>query len=127
MAKRITTSSTRETADMFRMHDQKAMAKGEPSKNEEEIVFASDGHRELLETIKTPMFDEDGRLIGVLGIGRDITERRRAEKEKARLEEQYHQSQKVESIGRLAGGVAHGPEQPFIPYLRLQRIIAGGY
>jgi signal transduction histidine kinase/PAS domain-containing protein len=57
-----------------------AMAAGRPSQNEEEVIFADDGHRELLETIKTPMHDHEGRLVGVLGISRDITQRKQAEK-----------------------------------------------
>jgi len=52
-----------------------------PAANEEEIVFAEDGHTEVLETIKTPVRASDGRLIGVLGVGRDITERKRAAEE----------------------------------------------
>jgi PAS domain S-box-containing protein len=97
----------RELADFFREHDRKAMAAGKPSCNEEWITFADDGHRALLETIKTPMYDAGGRLVGVLGIARDITERIRATEEKAGLEDQLRQAQKVEALGRLAGGVAH--------------------
>jgi PAS domain S-box-containing protein len=68
-----------EQADSFRRHDQVAMAAAAPTVNEEEIVFAEDGHKEVLETIKTPVHDSDGRLIGILGVGRDITERKQAE------------------------------------------------
>ncbi len=66
-------------ADSFRKNDMRAMHKGSPSVNEEWVTYASDGHRELLETTKTPMFGEDGHLIGVLGIGHNITHRREAE------------------------------------------------
>jgi two-component system cell cycle sensor histidine kinase/response regulator CckA len=50
--------------------------------------------------------DFHGRRLFV-GIMRDITERRRAEQERRRLEEQMQQAQKLESLGVLAGGVAH--------------------
>ncbi len=64
----------RELADFFRRHDRRAIQAGKPSRNQERITFASDGHEEMLETIKTPMVDDAGELIGVLGIGRDITQ-----------------------------------------------------
>ncbi|MCD6585487.1 MAG: PAS domain S-box protein [Desulfobacteraceae bacterium] len=51
--------------------------------------------------------DEDGLPSGIIGITRDITDRKRAIKEKALLEAQLQQAQKMESVGRLAGGVAH--------------------
>ena len=66
----------RELADSFREHDNKAMAAGKTTSNEEWITFADDGHRVFLDTIKTPMYDAWGTLSGVLGIGRDITDRR---------------------------------------------------
>jgi PAS domain S-box-containing protein len=69
----------KEEADFYREKDREAIAHGGPSVNEEWVTFATDGHRVLLETIKTPMLDDAGRLVGVLGIGRDITERKRTE------------------------------------------------
>ncbi len=97
----------RELADFFRRHDQIAVEAGKPSSNEEWITCADDGREALLNTIKSPMFDDEGKLIGVLGIARDITDIKRAENERLNLERQLLQSQKMESVGILAGGVAH--------------------
>lgn len=69
----------KELADFFREQDQKAMTAGKPTSNEEWITFADDSHRALLDTIKTPMLDEEGNIVGVLGVGHDVTERKQAE------------------------------------------------
>ena len=50
---------------------------------------------------------KSGRLVGLLGIGRDVTERKLAGEAQAELEAQLRQSQKMEAIGNLAGGIAH--------------------
>lgn len=71
----------RELADFFRAHDRAAMEAGQPTENEEELVFANDGHREMLLTVKTPFRDSNGRLVGVLGIAHDITARKATEEE----------------------------------------------
>jgi len=68
-----------ELADFFRSHDRAAAAAGKPTVNEEWITYADDGHRALLRTTKTPMYSEDGTLIGVLGIAHEITEQRQSE------------------------------------------------
>ena len=86
-------------ADFFRQRDKAAMAAGGPTVNEEEIVFADDGHREVLETIKTPIHASDGRLIGVLGVGRDITARKRAEEELKASEARLAAAQAVAKVG----------------------------
>ena len=74
--------ANRELADSYREHDRRALAAGKPSVNEEWVTFSDDGYRGLFETIKTPMRDHSGKLIGVVGIARDITERHKAEEER---------------------------------------------
>ncbi len=84
----------RALADTFRANDLDAIAADGPWLNEEELTFASDGHRELVQVIKTPVYDTTGALIGVLGIGRDITRIKRTEDELER--HRHHLEELVE-------------------------------
>ncbi len=68
-----------ELADLFRLNDKVAIEANAPSMNEEWITFADDGHEALNETIKVPMLDKSGEVIGILGISHDITERKNIE------------------------------------------------
>ncbi|HNW45323.1 MAG TPA: PAS domain S-box protein [Elusimicrobiales bacterium] len=76
------------------MAAQKAFA-GIESRN-----LRKDGREVLLETSGVPFFDASGKFCGYRGVARDITVRKN-------LEAQLLQSRKLESVGRLAGGVAH--------------------
>ena len=64
-----------EQACFFQQKDQEAMAAGHPVPNEAWVTFAADGRRVLLEMVKIPLHDDEGNVAGILGIGRDITER----------------------------------------------------
>ncbi|HLF96322.1 MAG TPA: PAS domain S-box protein [Methylococcaceae bacterium] len=69
-----------ETAEFFRKNDCEMLASGELHRNDEWVTYP-DGRRVFLETIKTPYYSRDGKLLGLLGISRDMTERKAAEKE----------------------------------------------
>jgi len=53
------------------------------------------------------LHDTSGKFLGIMGVSRDITKVKQAEKEKESLQMQLLQSQKLEAIGTLAGGIAH--------------------
>uniref|UniRef100_UPI000682B259 diguanylate cyclase domain-containing protein n=1 Tax=Acidovorax radicis TaxID=758826 RepID=UPI000682B259 len=72
-------------AERFRKYDQRAMQAWQPLVYEEALTFAEDGYQGQFETIKTPIRDLHGRVTGVLGVCRDITDRKRAEQEIERL------------------------------------------
>jgi diguanylate cyclase (GGDEF)-like protein/PAS domain S-box-containing protein len=66
-------------ATFFRQKDKEAEAAGKACTNEEWVTFACDGRRALLETVKSPVFNAEGKVIGIIGVAQDITERKQAE------------------------------------------------
>jgi PAS domain S-box-containing protein len=77
-----------------------ALEDGTVHRAESEVFWRKDGTRFPVEYVSTPIREESGELVGIVVTFRDITARKD-------LEEQLRQSQKMEAIGRLAGGVAH--------------------
>ena len=79
---------------------------GEQISNSIYEFIAKDGTRRVGEISGSPLHN-NGKIVGSISVARDITERKQAEEEKLSLQEQLRQSQKMEAIGQLAGGVAH--------------------
>jgi PAS domain S-box-containing protein len=67
-----------EAAEFFREKDRQMLAEGRPRRNEEWLDFP-DGRRALIDMLKTPFFGPDGQVLGVIGIGRDITALKQAQ------------------------------------------------
>jgi PAS domain S-box-containing protein len=102
----------RELAEAYRADDAAVMAAGR-QKAVEEPIAGVDGTR-WFETYKSPVYAPDGSVVGTTGVARDVTERKlaeqnalRAEEERRKLELSVLQAQKLESLGVLAGGIAH--------------------
>ncbi|TAJ55235.1 MAG: PAS domain S-box protein [Nevskiaceae bacterium] len=88
-----------EQAEFFRRKDREALAAGRPSVNEETLTIAADGRTIQVETIKTPLLDARGELVGVLGVARDITQRKQAELALRHSEDLHEEAQRVAQIG----------------------------
>ena len=100
----------REMAEKFFADEQALLASGKPLVNCEELVFDKlSGTNRVILTSKVPLHDANGNVTGIVGTGFDITERKAAE-------ERMASSDRLESIGRLAAGVAHEINTP-VQYL----------
>jgi PAS domain S-box-containing protein len=80
---------------------------GEITKGLETIRLDSKGKHIPVSISVAPVADENGSLTGTIAVIEDITERKRIAHELKQLEQQVLQAQKMEVLGRLAGGVAH--------------------
>ena len=80
---------------------------GEAASFSNYVIRHKDGSRRDLELSISLMPDAAGRPAGFRWVVRDVTERRKAEEERKKLEAQLQAAQKMEAIGTLAGGIAH--------------------
>jgi PAS domain S-box-containing protein len=80
---------TKELAKTFVSDDQYVMQTGKPVLNKEEYTVDKNGQKRWLLSSKLPLRDKDNRIIGLVGIGRDITERKKVEETLKESEEYY--------------------------------------
>ncbi|MDD2759512.1 MAG: EAL domain-containing protein, partial [Methylomonas sp.] len=85
-------------ATSFRQRDRDVMASGGSLVNEEWVVYP-DGNRECLEFVKTPYVNEQGELLGIIGIGRNITGRKLADRELRENEEKLRALFEMSPLG----------------------------
>ena len=92
--------------------DRRVLAGGRPVLDREEPILAADGTPGFVATSKLPFRDASGQIVGLVCVSRDITAQRHAEAGLRATELQLIQAEKLESLGRLAAGIAHEVKNP---------------
>ncbi len=100
----------KDTAEKLIQDDHSVLWQGRSIIGREEKIIKPDGEVRWLLTTKVPWRDAAGKIIGLVGVGRDITD-------KKRLEEQSQHTQRMENIGQRASSIAHDLNNVLVPLL----------
>jgi len=106
--------------DVFR---QVMAGKTGPPEYCENPVLTRSGKQRIIAWNDIVLLDDIGNITGTLSSGEDITEYRRAEQDRMEMESQLRQTQKLESIGTLASGVAHEINNPLTGIINYAQLI----
>jgi|GEM_PF-3082928 len=88
----------KELADFFRSHDKKAMQSNKTLVNEEWVTYASSKKKVLLDTSKKAIYNEKGKMLGILGVGHNVTQRKLRESELKRANDLAHKLTKSQEV-----------------------------
>jgi PAS domain S-box-containing protein len=99
-----------ESARQIMEHDRQVTTSGKTQIYEE--IGSALGETHTFLSTKAPHRDHQGSIIGIIGIARDITERKQAEVQLQRQREALYQSEKLATMGQLLAGVAHELNNP---------------
>jgi len=99
-----------EIAERVNTDNSRCIEAGKPMSFEE--TFDLPGGRAHFSTTLVPVRDETGRIVRLIGVTRDFTERKRAEEREREHEKELFQAAKLASLGTLVSGVAHEINNP---------------
>jgi PAS domain S-box-containing protein len=99
-----------ESVGQIQRHDRQVLTSGDTQSYEETGTVLGTTH--IFLATKAPHRDHQGNIIGIIGIARDITERKQAEEQFQRQRDALYQSEKLATMGQLLAGVAHELNNP---------------